>query len=73
MAAILAAILGKKVDEKRHLITKILYAKFGLERANGLGVGGHTHRQTRLKACLPSAPLDPLQVVNYCVGKTLLG
>ena len=29
MAAILAAILGKKVDENRHLITKILYAQFG--------------------------------------------
>ena len=32
----------------------------------------HTHtadRQTILKACPPpSAPLDPLQVVNYCVG-----
>ena len=46
MAAILAAILGKKVDEKRNLITKILYAKFCLESANGLGgVGEHTHRQ----------------------------
>ena len=27
-----------------------------------------TDRQTRLEACLTSAPLDPLQVVNYCVG-----
>ena len=28
----------------------------------------HTHTHTRLKACPPSAPMDPLQLVNYYVG-----
>ena len=47
MAAILVAILEKKVDEKLHLNAKIQYAKFGYKRPDGLGgVGEITHRQT---------------------------
>ena len=66
MATILAAILGKKVDEKLHRHAKILCAKFGYERANGLGgVGEHTYTDTT-QSMSPLSSIGPSTSSDLC-------
>ena len=67
----MVTILEKKVDEKQHLNTKVAVCQIWLRKSQrsrrSRRTLTHTERQTRLRACTPSALLDPLQVVNKCI------
>ena len=59
----------KKESGRRASSQRKAYVEFNYERPGGLGgVGVYTHRRTRLEACLPLVPTDPLLVVNHRVG-----